>query len=374
MMDDDWKEWDGVGTVASTHVPQFLLGDWETAEEYEQQTNALVAKHWNQFRAILTNEKANSEAQGGGYTALFQLQERLDSRHEKIQDELEKWEFESSLRKLIIVGFKQKVRELALERAKDEEGSEPTDEEFEAAWEHVLDKPMGEAWPPDELDSPLPISGEGWEVNPVMMRAASEDPRPPTISDLTIQYIPEDTALENEGIDPDSVSRFEIRSFDGDTTWNDALERLGRRFDTYEKQRKRYDRTLKFIEFRSRILKNVLHRFEAYGSVGTLTVEEAEGIVREELPDIFDEGSKPLEYATEIVRKYQRAPSSLPEGSNKMGKFKERWVPDSPGVEGNSKVGMIQREIRKADLYERYNDPESFCELLERLLERHRVA
>jgi len=375
-MDTDWKEWGVVRTIEGLHAPRFLLGNWETVEEFNRETRALVEEHWSQFRGMLSDEgnasdEGISEVEGSGYAALCRLQERLDSRHEKIQESLEEWEFEANLRKLIIAGFKQKVKEIAVERATDSEGSEPSEEELKDAWEHVLDRPMGEAWPPDELDLPITLDGDGWQVSLIQMRAASEEPKPPQISDLSIQYLPEDDALEWAGIDPDSVSRFEIRSFDGDTTWSDALERLGKRFDTYETQREQYERSLKVIEFRRRILKNVLHQFETYGSVEEMTEEKAGEIVQEELPDVFEEGSKPLEYAAEIVQKYRRTPSSLPDGSNKMSKFKENWVPDSPNARGDSKVGMLQREIRNANLSDKYSDPESFCDLLERLLERH---
>jgi hypothetical protein len=131
-MDTDWKEWGVVGTIESLHVPHFLMGDWETVEEYNKETSALVEQHWRQFRAMLTDEgnasdEGISEVEGSGYAALCRLRERLDSRHEKIQESLEEWEFEATLRKLILAGFEEKVRELAFERKTDSGDAEPSE-------------------------------------------------------------------------------------------------------------------------------------------------------------------------------------------------------------------------------------------------------
>ena len=53
-----------------------------------------------------------------------------------------------------------------------------------------------------------------------------------------------------------------------------------------------------------------------------------------------------------------------------MEAFKE-WVPDGPNAEGRSIVAQMQTAFREEDLSDRYDDPESFCELVKRLLERH---
>ena len=297
-MGTDWKDWNVVDTIEGLHVPHFLSGEWESTEEYLEQTDELVTEHWNQFRAMLTEGDNATEgpfnANDTGYTALCQLRERLDSQHEKIQEKLKQWEFKSDLQKLVIAGFEQKVKELALERTRDCEDAEPSEEGFEEALERVLDRPMGEAWLVDNSESLRLLQtnvSAGWQVSPVYMRWASEEtdskivaPDGPKVSDLKIRYFPEDNHFAWEDIDADSVSRRDVRSFDGDTTWNDALEKLEKPFEAYENQRKQYDRSLKVIEFRRRILKNVLHQFEAYGSVEKMTEERAQEITEESRP------------------------------------------------------------------------------------------
>lgn len=54
-----------------------------------------------------------------------------------------------------------------------------------------------------------------------------------------------------------------------------------------------------------------------------------------------------------------------------MEPFKENWVPGSEEVEGYSKAQMLVNAVGEEGLAERYDDPESFCELVESLLERH---
>lgn len=196
-------------------------------------------------------------------------------------------EFKANLRKLIIAGFEQKVKKLALERATDCDDTEPNEEELKDAWEHVLDRPMGEAWLANDLDFTSLLrsnTSAGWQVNATYTRWMSEEsegPDGPEPGDLRIRYLPESDHLKWEDINPDSVSRRDVCSFAGDTTWNEALEKLGKQFDAYSTQREQYDRSLKVIKFRRRILKNVLHQFEAYGSVEEMTVERAGEITQD---------------------------------------------------------------------------------------------
>lgn len=95
-----------------------------------------------------------------------------------------------------------------------------------------------------------------------------------------------------------------------------------------------------------------------------------------DLPDIFEGRPTLRDHAAEIVGKYRSDPGSLPEGRGAMGDFKVKWVPDSPNTTGPSKVNTIQRKIREAGLSDEYSsgDPESFCDLVERLVERHDTA
>ena len=115
-------------------------------------------------------------------------------------------------------------------------------------------------------------------------------------------------------------------------------------------------------------------RLRAIRSAREILLFNHELIGAEGLPDIFEGRPTLRDHAAEIVGKYRSDPGSLPEGRSAMGDFKEKWVPDSPESTGYSKVQMIQRAIREAGLSEEYSDPESFCDLVERLVERHDTA
>ena len=98
------------------------------------------------------------------------------------------------------------------------------------------------------------------------------------------------------------------------------------------------------------------------------TLEEAADKEVTPPPDIFSGRRTLPDHAADIVKKYKATPSSLPDN---MEPFKENWVPGSEEVEGYSKAQMLVNAVGEEGLTERYDDPESFCELLESLLERH---
>ncbi|MFB6197548.1 MAG: hypothetical protein ABEI52_04670 [Halobacteriaceae archaeon] len=127
------------------------------------------------------------------------------------------------------------------------------------------------------------------------------------------------------------------------------------------------------------LIKMLNGRLRAIQSAREKLLFNHELIGSEDLPDIFEGRPTLRSHAAEIVGEYRSDPASLPEGRGAMGKFRENWVPDTTDEEGNietgssSKVNQIQRAIRKVGLSDEYSDsdPESFCDFMERLLERH---
>jgi hypothetical protein len=124
------------------------------------------------------------------------------------------------------------------------------------------------------------------------------------------------------------------------------------------------------------LIKTLNGRLRAIQSAREIVLFNHELIGGEDLPDIFEGRPTLRDHAAEIVGKYRSDPGSLPEGRGAMGSFKEIWVPDSSDTTGCNKVTMIQRGIREGGLSDQYSDgdPESFCALVERLLERHDTA
>jgi len=126
---------------------------------------------------------------------------------------------------------------------------------------------------------------------------------------------------------------------------------------------------------RCRTLVKMLNgRLRAIQSAREILLFNHELIGAPDLPDIFEGRPTLRDHAAELVGKYRSDPGSLPED---MEPFKRNWVPDNPGENGTkgiSKVNTIQRAIREAGLSDEYSDPESFCDLVERLVEQHDTA
>jgi len=87
--------------------------------------------------------------------------------------------------------------------------------------------------------------------------------------------------------------------------------------------------------------------------------------LEQRLPNIFEGRPKLLEHAGKIAKKYRDDPSGAPDQMNKF----QAWI----GSEGESQVKQLQRAIRQAGISERYmdGDPDSFCGLVERLVDEH---
>lgn len=109
----------------------------------------------------------------------------------------------------------------------------------------------------------------------------------------------------------------------------------------------------------------------AFARFSSLVEDEIEKVglrsIREkdQLPDLFENCPKLLNHAEMIVHRYKDDPAALPE---KMTRFKG-WL--GPG--GENMVKQLQRAIREAGLSNRYThgNPESFCGLVEQLLNQH---
>lgn len=393
-MDGDWKEWDVMELVSIPKVPGFMISstiprDGDEPWVPEETPGDRFRKEWDQFVDLL-----NADGPGTGYERLLALQKNMEARKEEIGAELKKWQDrEDRLSKLKGAYY------LELQALAEVEDPSPIwkRESVTALLERLpdaaapfVDQPIVEAfvefdsngrlleWP--DLEGNWKLSAGEFLQSPgddtgAILSTFGKEPKDVDArrENTTVRYRLSTEQLERAGIDPANLdSRLAIQ-MKPSTTWRDVLLQIEEREQEMREEKKRPKRTLRVLDFRMDVLENVLYQFETYGSVEEMTEGKAGEIVQEELPDIFEEGSKPLEYATEIVQKYRRDPNSLPDGRGAMGRFKESWVPNSPNAEGNSKVSQIFRVMRKEPrLSDEYSDPESLCDLLERLLERHR--
>jgi len=118
---------------------------------------------------------------------------------------------------------------------------------------------------------------------------------------------------------------------------------------------------VKPLKFRLGIVQ-IVKRFARVGALDKLRSAH-----RDPLPDLFSDRPTLRSHAERLLKKYRQRSTSLPDG---MEAFKE-WVPDGEDATGRSIVADLQRAYRKEGVSDRYDDPESFCDLVRRLLEKH---
>jgi hypothetical protein len=367
--DKEWEMWDVVANVRSMEPPQWLIHKWtdpgynlqappsgvkdETFGEMMSKRKEVLQYHWGTLVNVL-----NAGGEGSGYDQLLALRSNMKERKEEIAGPLEKWEdradyldrldwtYRAELHKRAGIDDPQKWRQ----RPYPDLADTPIVEEFV---DFDGDGRMVE-WP--DLDC--------WNV--VVDRGSPE--KPAHRKSTSVRYRPSREELEDWEINPEHIGNpFTRLKISPSTTWRQILQQIDERKKPVERRRNRSRRTFDFLDFRLRLLENVLYRFEAFGSVSEMTEEEAESLADSELANIFSGRSTLRSHAETIIQKYRNDPSSLPEG---MEAFKE-WVPDDPerdGTKGRSKVSQIQRVLRNKALSDKYDNPETFCDLLERLL------
>lgn len=205
----------------------------------------------------------------------------------------------------------------------------------------------------------------------------NDDGTEKTLTSMRIAYRPSDDEIDHDlqtlRTDFDSADLYpsDALVFTGDKTWEEVFDRFEDRLTALGERKSKIRRTLDLLGFRHGIVETVLYQIEAFGKPEKMNEGDAQKIALDQLPDIFEGRPILRSHAGEIVKKYRNEPTSLPE---KMGPFKENWVPSDKEAKGVSKVSQLQRAIWQEDLSDDYNNPETFCTLLERLVERHDTA
>jgi hypothetical protein len=366
-MDDDWLDWERVKTVRSMDPPYWLyhrtsgpneipmpIDGSYTSGDVAQKYNEVLQHYFNELVALLNPE---GQPDGTGYERLLALRSNMEERQEEIAGPLEKWKDRAEYLQRLDWAYRNELHTRS-------EESEPKDVR-QGQRPPLADKPIVEAFVDFDEDEQMverPELDDHWMLergsNPV-----SESPKPASRDDTLVRYFPSRETLEEWGINPEHVrGQYTRLQITPSTNWHDVLSQIAKwRNRIVLPKGRRYQRTADFLDFRLRLLENVLYRFETFGSVSKMTEEEALG----ELPDIFSEGSKPLEYAEEVQGVYEDDWEPPPE---KMGDLKARI-----GEKGENKITQLQTVIREAGLSDLWEDrnPESFCSLVVRLVKRH---
>lgn len=387
--------------------PRFLWTDEDGTPDKERQIE-VIRENYNGIVELLDG--------GNGYEALLAVKQRLENHIETIEEELDKHESQLHFCQSQADGIKSRIRRIAETERDDKEDLDPV-------IEHVLERPMGEHWGtgggttwklprtegrtrgnrprtmgpigdgprtdrgptgagPNLKQGPLGADtrmGE-WALHedhsikygPAVSQGEDEDgPEGPDFekvattrhhSDLRITYTPESGGWNREYED-NHIEPYDQLEFRGDETWGEAIDLAKRRRRLRRKEYEGRQRTARFLRFRLTVVKEVLYRFEAFGSVEPMGEEEARKHAGPEFPNIFDGRPRLREHVWTIVQKYREAPEELPKTMSRL----KAWI----GREGENAVKLIQDAFRKEGLKDEYThgDPESFCELVEQLHE-----
>lgn len=267
----DWDRSDVFSLAPSMHPPRFMwLGEDDTYDLEEEK--AVIRKHYNRAVEILDG--------GGGYDALRGMKERLDSHHSKAKQAESRYKSRRKYARLQFGLMEKKVISIARERVEEED-----DEAVEEEANQILDEPMGAHW---RENGEIAISGDleaVWYVTASSYHPDEQgaDGEIPT-SGVNIHFRPERSDFATD-FDEDHLHSTDKRLFDGDETWRDAWDSIHRRWEHLEEQHERAANTRELLRFRAAVVKTVLYRFEAYGSVVEMTESEAGDIARERRRD-----------------------------------------------------------------------------------------
>jgi hypothetical protein len=314
----------------------------------------VIRKHYNRAVEILDG--------GRGYDALKEMKERLEDHQNRAKEAANGYESRRNYAQLQFAVVKKKVISIAQERVGEDDGAVTQEEANQ-----ILDEPMGAYWKTE--DGKVVMDGGLDSIWVVMATGFNPDERweeEIPLSDINIDIRPENGQYEGK-FDEDDLHSTDRRLFDGDETWRDVLDSIKRRWEHVKEQHERAVNTKELLRFRLGVIETVLYRFEAYGSVEEMSDTEAQSVVNRDLPDLFSGRPTLRNHAERLVKKYRQRSTSLPDG---MEAFKE-WVPDGEDATGRSIVARLQSAYREEEISDRYDDPESFCDLVSRLLEKH---
>lgn len=340
-----WGRSDIVELYPIPSPPDFILSS-QNPPYSEEEKRDVVQHHYNQIVSVL-NENGTSE--------LITVEKRLDGDISKAEGKVDEYDSRMSYNRLRLIGINRKVTSIAKRRA-DSKAPKVVEKEKEK----VFSEPIGEAWRKPNGTLNFGYRQNGWSVidakSPPSYTEGEDQ-----LTNAIVHFAPKSgTGYE---FNDDHISGLDRQSFRGSESWDDVFESVRSQFEWTKEMCQKARRTVDLLNFRHSIVQTVFYRFRALGDTNELTDEEARNIV--ELPNVFEGRPILLKHAEKVVEKYREDPAGLPE---KVGAFKA-WL----GTEGENIVKQLQKAIREANISDRYEDgnPESLCELIEELVERH---
>jgi hypothetical protein len=345
----DWQ--DEILRFPEDIVPPAFMWRSETSGEESglESRSSVIQSHYQQIREYLEEE---------GYGDLTRMSDRLKTRQSRLEERVSTLESRLLYLKAQQTAFHDLYGEIESALGSSEsEGSESPRET--TIGEALLDEDHG-----------LELSTSSvWKLD-----MGNDDGSEKALHSMRIAYRPSDDEVDLDlqtlrtNFDSADVYSFDALVFTGDRRWGEVFDQFEDRLTTLRERKSEVRKTRDLLGFRRGIIETVLYQIGAFGKSEQMSEGDAQKIANEQLPDAFEGRPTLRNHAAEIVKKYRNDPSSLPE---KMGQFKENWVPSDEEAMGVSKVSQLQRAIREEPVSDDYNNPETFCELLERLVEHH---
>ena len=394
----EWEKWDVLTSVESMGPPRWLVSenahpvegvqvslqpDHETFGDVAKKRTAVIQQQWNQFVTLL-----NAEGKGTGYDRLVTLRRNLNKRQEKIAPSLDKWIDRRDYLKKIEEAYVNElyahceqnpppqVNSPIVETSSDVDDARKEILKVELTFSDTPDDPTQDL--PPLADSPIvetflnfgdsgklidrPNLEGCWTIE---VEPASSD-EPAQRENTKVLYRPSEEKLEELNIDPGNVNFLWSQiSTDPSATWREALQDIHELKEMVIHEGARYQRTADLIDFRLRLLENILYRFETFGSTREMTEEQAKEIAEKQA------GSEPpisgyhgAEYAVE-------AKEILDNQTITSFSRLEREM-KSQSVSGSSRVSTVKRNIGYEDLPSEEKGFSRFRELLTNKVEQLR--
>lgn len=319
-MDTDWKDWDVVENVQRMKMPGFML---HGAQDRLGEAKRYLQEEWEEFVDLL-----NADGHGTGYERLFTLRDNMKTRKEKLSKEVEKWEDREEWLSNLEGHYHLTLQDLAgIENPsaiwRTRSVNDPVGQLPDAVLP-LADRPIVEAFVDFDDDGRLtewPDLENGWRLRvgyvPAGLKSDDFYPGPePQRENTTVRYRLSNGELERAGIDPNNLEypRTPIH-MKPSTTWREALLQFEEKGHSVREEKGRPKRTIRVLDFRLRILENVLYRFETFGSVDRLTEGEAKEIAEK---DRNDDSRRMMDWENNAAQLYAYAqehgqPSSMDE-------------------------------------------------------------
>ncbi len=333
--------------------PRFLLenGDETTSDEVSEKQRDALQACWKRFVEILGKR-------GEGYETLYSMKEKILRRIDTIEEQKEGVSKNVSYWEWMEKKYEER-RQLGFSFP---DGSESETSALPLKKRDAMAKTIVE-----HADSLVEDEGkgeDGWTVS----YPSLEKGQTCKLEDIQIWY---DPARDSSDRAPHLPNPFRVLPALGDTTWEEMFSRIEGQKRRQVIFQRRLSHTATQLRFRLDVLENVVYRFETFSNEidSSLSKSDAEDMLGNQIPGDFFEKRPTLEtYARAIVRKYRKDPGSLPDNMKGFMAWIEPPRSGSKTIDGESVLKQFQSRFREEGLDYEAGVPESFCNLLERLL------